>query len=288
VRVTESMVSLDVLRGLRTAFRERLELHRQLATGKKLNVPSDGPADAAAASRYRSEVRRGDQYERNAAEVRAWLEAQDSALGLATDALHRARELAVLGSSGTVSQAQRLALAEEAAQLFGHLVQVANTLFGGRYLFGGSRTLLEPFAADGTYLGDAAPLEREVAPGVVVALGLDGGSVLGPALAAVKDLEVALRSGDLDAVSAALGALDGALDRLLSCRAAVGARTNRVEAAQDAVSEASYSARELLAQVEDADLPLVATLLSAAEANYRAALRAGAGLVRVSLLDFLG
>lgn len=281
------MASLDVLRSLEANFKTRLDLQRKLATGKKINVPSDGPADAVVAYQLHSDVRKAEQYTRNAAQVRDWLDAQDSSMGLVTDALQRARDLAVRGASDTVSPEERKYIADEVEQIFAHVVQVANGRSGGRYLFGGSKTGSAPFLVDGTYVGNGGTLSCEVAEGVFVETGLDGGAVFGPAFAALKKLSAALTGGSAADVSAAIEDIDGAVDNLLRYRTEVGAKRNRADSADMATERASYTAQELLATVEDADLPLVATQLAAAEVGYRAALKAGSYLVRTSLLDYL-
>ncbi|SMB96612.1 flagellar hook-associated protein 3 FlgL [Thermanaeromonas toyohensis ToBE] len=287
MRVTESVIVGTVLRNIQRSFETREELQRRLATGKKVALASDGPADAAEAFRLRSAVRREEQYSRNAAMLREWLDAQDAALSQACDVLQRARDLAVQGASDTNDYASRRFLALEVAQLFGHLLQIANSRFGGQFLFGGSRTEEAPFLPDGTYVGNADRLEREVGFNLTVPAGLDGGAVFGPAFAALVSLRAALESGSGSDISDRIGDIDAALDNILAVRAEVGARRNRVDDAGRLADEKVYTAQRLLAEVEDADLPLTAVQLSAAEAGYQFALKAGAYLVRSSLLDFL-
>lgn len=287
MRITESMASLDVLRNLETNFRTRLEFQKKLASGRKLNVPSDNPAHAVIAYRMHSEARRAEQYTKNAIQAKAWLNTQDSAMAQVTDAVQRARVLAVEGASDTISSQERQYIANEVRQLFEHVVQIANTKFGDRYIFGGSRTKNAPFLPDGTYVGDKSTLMCDVAQGVSVPLGLDGGAVFEPVFSALKELENALISGDAGAISSTVGIIDASLDNFLSYRAEVGAKYNRVDAADRMTESGSYTVQKLLSEAEDADLPLVATQLSMAEVGYRAALKAGSYLVRVSLLDYL-
>src|SRR5690606_21549990 len=85
--------------------------------------------------------------------------------------LERARELAERGANDTLDATSRRALADEANVLWEHLLQVANTAYKGRYLFGGAQTLQPPFVPDPNdpgviqYQGDQVALERRLGSG---------------------------------------------------------------------------------------------------------------------------
>ena len=77
------------------------------------------------------------------------------------------------------------------------------------------------------------------------------------------------------------------LDTLLEVRARNGARSNRLESALSRLSEAEESTVKQLSQTEDADIAKTIIDFNSQQAAYQSALRAGASLVQVSLLDFL-
>jgi flagellar hook-associated protein 3 FlgL len=67
----------------------------------------------------------------------------------------------------------------------------------------------------------------------------------------------------------------------------VGARTNRLDAAQSRLSQLEESTTSLLSNTEDADMAKTLIDYSMQQSVYQSALKAGAGIVQSSLLDFL-
>jgi flagellar hook-associated protein 3 FlgL len=84
-----------------------------------------------------------------------------------------------------------------------------------------------------------------------------------------------------------LAALDAASDTILTTRASVGARTNRLTAAADRLQQLEQAQTQQLSATEDADVAQTMIDFSTQSAVYQAALKAGANLIQPSLLNFL-
>ena len=84
-----------------------------------------------------------------------------------------------------------------------------------------------------------------------------------------------------------LKAIDAGFDNLTAKRAAVGAITNRVDAAGTRLDDTTDITTAFLSKTQDADLPQALTDLSAQQTALQAALRGGAALIQQSLMDFL-
>lgn len=295
MRVTQTVLMSQVLADLLAADGRRLQVHRQLSTGRRINAPSDDPVGAVGVLRYRTELSLIERYRANAADGRDWIAASESALQSATDILQRARELAVQGANGTLNQASLQALAAEVGQLREGLIQVGNATLGDRYLFGGQKTTAAPFDAAGNYLGGRAvggdaDLVREVGPGVTVTVNVTGDMVLEAATrptGVLDQLATHLAAGDTAAVAADIGQVDQVLDQVFSKRAELGARQARLELADRRLQDTAYGLQQLQSEVEDVDVAEVATRLSVQENAYRVALAATARIVQPTLLDFL-
>lgn len=294
MRVTQTVLMNQVLADLLAADARRLQVHRQLSTGRRINAPSDDPVGAVGVLRYRTELSLIERYRANAADGRDWISATESALQNATDILQRARELAVQGANGTLNQQSLQALAAEVDQLRQGLIQVGNATLGDRYLFGGQKTTAAPFKTDGTYQGGTAGVDadlvREIGPGVTVTVNVTGDVVLEAATrpAGVLDqLASHLAAGDTAAVQADLGQVDAVLDSVFATRADLGARQARLELADQRLQDTAYGLQQLQSEVEDVDVAEVATRLSVQENAYRVALAATARIVQPTLLDFL-
>ena len=294
MRITGGMMITTLLADLRRA-QERLSTYQnQLASGKRVQRPSDDPVAVVDSLRLRARIAEVERMRQNAEEARDWLEMTDSALDRATQILQRARELAVRAASGTLPDSSLEALRAEVAELRDHLMEVANTTLGGTYLFGGFATDRPPYVADPTsptgvrYQGITGNVEREVAPGVVMTVNVPGDQAFDGAFTVLSDLLTDLQNRDLAAVSAnRVADLDRAIDRVLRFRAEVGAKVNRIELGLYRMDEIRIDTERLLSGVEDADIAETAMRLSVSEAAYRAALMAGARIVQPTLMDFL-
>ncbi len=146
MRITNKVMNNNMLRNLNDNLRRLDRTNQQLATGRRVQFPSDDPVGAGAIMRLRSSLFENEQYLRNVDQGISWLDATDSVLKDATSLLHRARELAVYGSSGTLDSSAQSALADEMNQLFDNLVQLGNASHGGRQLFAGQETRTIPFS----------------------------------------------------------------------------------------------------------------------------------------------
>src|SRR5690625_7129923 len=74
MRITQSMISNNMLRNVSQSYGTLDKYMNQLSTGKKINRPSDDPVIAMRGISYRSELSKVQQYERNIGEVHSWMD----------------------------------------------------------------------------------------------------------------------------------------------------------------------------------------------------------------------
>ena len=291
-RVTQTMMSQHALTGLQTGLRRVSDVQEQLSTGRVINRPSDDPIGSAAAMRLRASLAAQQQYARNAGDGLGWLGQIDGALSSVTDQVRRGRELALEGAnSGALGPEGREALAVEVDQIREGLVNVANTTYLGRPVFGGITAQPTAYAADGTFTGVAGAVTRTVADGVQVRVDVDGPAAFGPdgdsVFTHLSALSAALRAGNTTAISTAIDDLGADADRINAVHADVGTRAGRVERAKTAAEDAHLSLTSALSEVENTDLPKATVELQLQQVAYQAALAATARVIQPSLQDFL-
>lgn len=300
-RITSNMISRSVLSDLNDVSNRLAKTQQRMSSGKQITRASDDPYGTSRALTLRGDIEGTQQYQRNVNEATAWQNVTDAALSKITDALHRARELAIGGASDSAGPAARTAAAAEIDQLIASVKQEANASYGGRYVFSGTATDVRPYDVNGvdTYAGDTATVAREIGPGVSVQVNVLGVDVLGQGQGAadgkllnvLRDISQHLKSGsvvDMNTLrSADLKGLDTNLDSISQARATVGATTNRLESADGRLQEVEESLTKLLTDVEDADMAKTYVDFSMQQSVYQSALQAGANIVQQSLLDFL-
>ena len=75
MRVTQSMLSNNVLRHLSKSYSKLGKLQDQLSTQKKITRPSDDPVVAMLGLGYRKDLNRVQQYNRNIGEIKiGWID----------------------------------------------------------------------------------------------------------------------------------------------------------------------------------------------------------------------
>jgi flagellar hook-associated protein 3 FlgL len=301
MRVTTMMSSRAVVRDLNDGLGRLSRLQQQLSSGKQITRPSDDPYGTTRALALRGELAGLEQHQRNVGDGTGWLNTCDTALAQISDSLQRVRELLVQAGNDAAGPQARAAIADEIDQLIDGVKQEANVQYGGRYVFAGTATDTAPWPLGGpdAYAGDRGTITREIGPQVELAVNVDLQALLGDGQAArddallhvLRDVADHLRGGtaaDADALRTIdLQRLETNLDVLNGIRADVGARTNRLAAADSRLGALEVNASQLLSQTEDADMARAITDYTTQQSAYTAALRAGSNIVQSSLLDFL-
>ncbi len=140
MRVAHSALYDSFLQNMNHSANELQELNKQASSQKKVNKPSDDPIGAARILGYRDSLAAMDQYQSNIDTGKGWLNLADETLMQASDLLTRAKELAEQGATGTLSADQRKMLAKEVNQILDQMVNLGNTRYEGKSIFGGHKT----------------------------------------------------------------------------------------------------------------------------------------------------
>lgn len=300
LRVTSSLMVHRVLRNLSRQTNRILSLQEQLATGLRVNAPSDDPMATRLAIDTRAAIGSGEQYEANIQSATPLLAETESTVSTALEYLSRVSQLAQQGSNGTYNQAQRDSIAIEVNQLLEGLVATANHETNGRYIFAGTRTQTVPFEvarnAAGeitavTYQGNDERTEVAVADGVRVYTNETGSDVFQAGqdvfqiLIGIRDN---LRAGNTEAIRTTnLTEVADATQQLLRSQARIGAVQNRLERASADIEEFIFQYKSLLSDTIEGDYADTLINLNAQSNAYQAALNAAARVIQPSLLDFV-
>ncbi len=282
---------------------KRMEKYQyQLATGKKISVPSDDPVAAARAIKLRTDVAEVLQYKRNTDDARSWMEITEDTIANLGDVLQRARELAVDASNGTKNPDDLQKIKEEIIQLREQVIHLANTAYAGRYIFSGFSTNKPLLREDGTYNIDVSDtveqLNFEIGIGDSIKVNVTGGDLFSnekdavegetPALIKVfDDYIAALDSGDGTKVASIIAEVDNTFNNVLRVRADIGARMNRLELTLNRLENDIINFTKLMSLNEDIDEAEVIINLKNEENVYRASLASGARIIMPTLMDFL-
>jgi flagellar hook-associated protein 3 FlgL len=296
MRVTNGMLITNMMRNYKRNLNRIENYQEQLASGKSIRRPSDDPSGASKALKLRSDLSMNEQYIKNADNALSWLNITETALRDIGDTLQRARELTVQAANGTFTPENRAVIADEIEQLQQHILQVSNSTYAGRYIFGGFRTDMPAFVYDPNptphldFQGNEGEIAFEVGIGSRIPVNVTGGTSgvdIAGLYATLEDLKSDLRNTAMPSVDTYLTDIDSFARQALAHRSAVGAKTNRFEMIRARLLDSEVNFTELLSKTQDADIAEVVMHLKEAEAVYNASLATGARIIMPTLVDFL-
>jgi flagellar hook-associated protein 3 FlgL len=146
MRVTSSTLRSVFLDTLQASQQRLVTTQTQIATGKRINKPSDDPLGAARIADLDATLLRIGQHQDNAILARNHLGLEEETVAGVVDNLQRVFELSVQANNAPLSDADRGSIAAELRQRFDSILSLANTVNeSGKYLFAGFSEQTVPF-----------------------------------------------------------------------------------------------------------------------------------------------
>ncbi|WP_342563314.1 flagellar hook-associated protein FlgL [Paenibacillus sp. FSL R7-0345] len=314
LRVTSNMMNSQLLLNLNRNARTMNDTQLQLATGRKINKPSDDPVGITYSLRYRAELSSNEQYQENVTSALSWLEFNDTVMTQAGEVVQRLRELSVKGANGSNPQEALNSINEEVMQLKEQLVDIGNSQFNGKFIFNGQNYDIKPFdfstGEDGylDYSGaslvvtDHGLVNYSVGDSVQLPINVTGNEVFGSStvkedgtveadkdniFAVIDRISAALVSGDTAAISSELSNLDDRINKMLAVQANIGAKVNRIELMENRLGDLEVNLTDLQSKTEDGDYAEMLMQSKIQENIYNASLSVGAKIIQSTLVDFI-
>ena len=173
IRVSENMKFNTMVNNLFRVQDSHNVLMEKMATQKKINRPSDDPIGMSRVLSLRKSKASVEQYRRNINSGNSWIEITESKLSSADELLIRAKEIAIAQSTATASAETRSISAVAVQQIIDEMLSLANSKYGDRYLFSGTRMDEEPFSSSesAATIGPAVAADGNVFDGTVASVG---------------------------------------------------------------------------------------------------------------------
>lgn len=310
MRVTGNMLASNLLNNLYGNLKHLNRYQNQISSNSRILRLSDDPIGAVSAIQIGNDLSKNSQYTKNVADAKSWLDQTEDILMEMNDVLLRVKEIAVQAGNGTYTEEQRNAIIEEAKQMMDHFLDLANTKFAGKYIFGGFNTTSVPFQMTGTTVSynsiadiSAATLaeityensqirEYNLSASTTFNVSLTGVQVIGTGTqnifslfqGFINDLQTNTVTPELIEYSSKF---TDAQEQILSLIADVGGRQTRLENMSVRYQNEELNLTELYTKVAGINEAEVITQYKMAENTYNAALQVGAQIIQRSLVDFL-
>ena len=221
---------------------------QRLSSGLRVNSAKDDAAGLAISERMNAQVRGMGVAIRNANDATSLAQTAEGATAKIGDALQRMRELAVQSANGTNNTGDRTNLQTEFAQLQTEVSRLVDgTKFNGQALLDGSTATYTFQVGAGTSAEDTITVASSDLSGTDTAV-------------AALDISGATSAG----ATAAITALDTAIDAVTTARANYGATQNRFESVVSTLQVASENLTAARSRIVDADFAVETAALSRA------------------------
>lgn len=270
----------------------------EISTQKRIRDISNDPIGMSRAIRYQNRISISDQHLKNMDFSRGFIAKTEASLADLNDNLMRAKELAVAMANDTYSQDSRFATSLEVAEIIKAVVQIANSQYNGRYVFGGFRTTTPPLAGDGTFLGDDGAIYIEVQEGDFKQINLQARYLFEPSLeeqkvgafGMIRNLETlyeGLVANDKFQIQRALTGLDLQLEKATSNMASLGALSSSLEKTAARTEKERDFTKGSLSGVVDSDAFKATSDFKRTETILQSTLLATNKMLQPSLLNFM-
>lgn len=293
MRVTQSMLSSNMLRNLSTSYSKMSTLQDQINTGKKITRPSQDPVIATKGIGYRTDLSKVEQYQRNLGEVNNWLDSSDDALDHVGQAVIRIQELVTQAANDSNTNDDRKKIQVEITQLRQQIQDLGNTKVGDKYIFSGTNTLTplhdgNTFTDTSKSTGLNKEVKIEVYDGVEITVNTTGIKLFSDIDTILEKIETSLGDGSAGTViSGYLSDISNMQNNVLEKRADIGARQNRVEMMENRLASQETIATKRMSENEDIDYEKVITDMITQESIHTAALSVGSKIIQATLVDFI-
>lgn len=288
-------ITADLLAALDNTALEQNTALMQIASGRRVDKPSDDPSAAAILIGNQMQTDQTAAYIQNSQSIQAQLSSADSTLNSVVLALQRAISLGVQGATGTLSDSNRASLINELQGIQQQLIGMANLSYQGQFVFGGTANNTQPYVVDATqpsgvrYDGNAGTNSVAVGNGVDLQVNLPGSRIFtAPGrdmFQAVQDLITSLQAGP--ATDAAVTGVRTAFDHVTAQRVFYGNAMKQLDSQQTYLNNQKLQLSQQQDAVGGADLAEAATRLINAQNARSATLSATARISQMNLFDYL-
>lgn len=288
MRITNSMMTATVKRNL---FRQAEQLARQqetMASGKRINRPSDDPLGFGKILDYRKTLSSLEQYDRNIQNAKNRIEFLETTLegveGLMVDAKNWA-----VNQSGSEAMDREAAITS-VQNIRDQLLQLGNSKMGNVYVFSGFQSLTPPFDANGAYSGDTGYFSVMTADNMEMQVEADGSRVFQGAedvFDALDQLLLGLQTDDVTLIRDQIDRFDLARDQVQMVRAESAAKYQQLELMEQQTAKLKLTFEEMMDGAENARAEETIIDFNNQELAYELSLNAAAKIIQPTLMHFL-
>ena len=281
------------------------KIQEQIASGKKINRPSDDPRGYANITSLKSQIAKNDQYNKNIDSSVRRLNLQENTLKSVFQNTLNLKDIANTSTNPTLSNSELKTMANEVDGILNQLLSSMNTQdYQGEYLFSGHQGNTTPYSFDNNkyvFNGDQGTRSVPISDNHVIqatdsGLSLfltDDDNILNIALELKESLQTvdmnspASRNDFYSNMNQLLTKLDNSVDSLNQGQGRVGHRITILEQQKEANNELNLMTKSTLSMIEDTSYEEAISQFMLQKTALEAAFATFSKTSELSLFNFL-
>jgi len=284
---------------------------QQVSSGLKINVASDAPDQIGTLLQLRANLQKNTQIQSNLTLAQTDANAADNALQASIQLMDSAVSLATQGATSTSDASGRATIAQQIQSIEQQMVSNSQTTVQGRFLFSGDNDSSAEYQWDPTAANPAVSLiPAGTTPQATRVLEDPAGGTFPVSLTAqhifdnqdsttgqpatdnvfnaLNTLYQALTNNDTTGITNSITLLHAASTHLNTMDAFYGNVQSQIQNANTFASNYNVQLQTQISNIEDADIPTAATVLTQANTQLEAAMTMEGKLPHTSLFSYLG
>ncbi len=239
LRINTNTQSMQAQRSLSKVGREQSDVYSQLASGNRINKAGDDAAGLAISEKLKAEIRGSQQASRNAGDGISMIQTAEGGLNEVSNILVRLRELSVQAASDTIGENERKFSDMEYQQMTSELQRISeSTEFNGIKLLNGEGEKMEfQIGTKNNEFQDRIAFNPSDSSATLGALEVEGTKVL-----TKQDAQTNLEK------------IDGAINKVNSNRANLGALQNRLQSTMSNLEVKTENLAASNSRIRDTDV----------------------------------
>lgn len=294
MRINEQQVVSDLLYSLGQDTSSINKLQEQVSTGQMVNSPSDDPALNQRLMLLQGQVDDNNVYLQNTQYASSFLNEQSSALSNGVSILTNIKTMML--SAANDSNANDLqSYSTQLGEYIKQLLDLANTQYGGKYIFGGTQTTSQPFFMNASQTavtenpnGVDGALKVDVSQQMSEQYNITGAQAFsnGNLFNDLITLENSMNSGTTP-TQADISTVSNYLNSMINTNAQAGAMTDRFTLLQNQLNSQNQTLQTTISNLGDTDVASAVVQLQQQQTTLSAALKTGSEIVQMSLANYL-
>lgn len=308
-RITNSYLNQTIINNTMKNQEKYVKLNMEYSTQKKINNLSDDPISLPNLFGAKNNLSRIEIYNKSIDLNIAEMNSAEATLDQTNKDLQRVFQLTTQASNELNTTDETSAIADEISSILSHIVNLANTSYGGKYIFSGANINSPAYSIAGddyTYQGtrdsDGYSIQSQVSNNLTMTLGENGDNIFGEyyvdgggtqistgPIGHIKELLIDLKSDppNFDNIRAKIDVFKKDSDSVTYYRAQYGSNISTLGNTKDQLSQEKISTETLRSTIEDANLVETASKMQYQEFALQASLQSSTKIIQNSLLNFL-